>query len=181
MRQEDLAEILDELDRASIDAWLDGGWGVDALLGEQTRPHKDLDLVVRVEDTARMRDLLASRGLREFRGDLGSNHVIGDGRRLEVDVHPVRFDEAGNGFYRMENGEDWVFAAEGFQGVGRLGSRVVRCLTAEQQMIDHATGYEPIAKDFADMRLLHERLGTVLLPPYDVEPRPASSALDGDS
>jgi hypothetical protein len=27
--------------------WLDGGWGVDALVGEQTREHEDLNLIVR--------------------------------------------------------------------------------------------------------------------------------------
>lgn len=26
--------------------WLDGGWGVDALLGRQTRPHDDMDIVI---------------------------------------------------------------------------------------------------------------------------------------
>src|SRR5919201_6639891 len=26
--------------------WLDRGWGLDALLGEQTRPHDDLDLAI---------------------------------------------------------------------------------------------------------------------------------------
>jgi hypothetical protein len=28
---------------AGIDVWLDGGWAVDAALGEQTRSHKDLE------------------------------------------------------------------------------------------------------------------------------------------
>ena len=180
MGAQDVIEILDALERASVDAWLDGGWGVDALLGEQTRPHKDLDLIIQVRDTVRTRDVLADRGLREFRGELGSNHVIGDGQRLEVDVHPVRFDEAGNGVYRMENGEDWVFDAAGFGGVGRVGTRPVRCLTAEQQMIDHATGYEPSETDFADMRLLHHRLGTTLLPPYTGDaPGPRSAPCRG--
>ncbi len=30
----------------NIDVWLDGGWGVDALLGKQTRKHGDVDIVV---------------------------------------------------------------------------------------------------------------------------------------
>src|SRR2546422_5781430 len=46
----DVVEVLDRLDGAGIEASLDGGWGVDALLGEQTRPHDDLDLIVRVVD-----------------------------------------------------------------------------------------------------------------------------------
>ncbi|MGH8515394.1 MAG: nucleotidyltransferase domain-containing protein [Gammaproteobacteria bacterium] len=31
-----------------------GGWGIDALLGAQTRPHKDLDLLIRLEDVAKV-------------------------------------------------------------------------------------------------------------------------------
>lgn len=40
-------EVLDCLDAAEVTAWLDGGWGVDALVGSQTRPHSDLDLASR--------------------------------------------------------------------------------------------------------------------------------------
>jgi lincosamide nucleotidyltransferase A/C/D/E len=47
-----LIGLLRLLDSASIDTWLDGGWGVDALLHEQTRPHKDMDVVVRVSDVS---------------------------------------------------------------------------------------------------------------------------------
>jgi hypothetical protein len=31
-----VTELLDRLRQAEVLAWLDGGWGVDALLGEQT-------------------------------------------------------------------------------------------------------------------------------------------------
>jgi lincosamide nucleotidyltransferase A/C/D/E len=30
--------------------WTDGGWGVDALLGEHIRPHSDLDIAVKLDD-----------------------------------------------------------------------------------------------------------------------------------
>ena len=30
----------------NIEIWLDGGWGVDALLGKETRQHNDIDLFV---------------------------------------------------------------------------------------------------------------------------------------
>jgi lincosamide nucleotidyltransferase A/C/D/E len=47
MTAADVVEILGWLGTASVDVWLDGGWGVDALVGEQTREHNDLDLIVR--------------------------------------------------------------------------------------------------------------------------------------
>ena len=33
-----------DLHAHSIEIWIDGGWGVDALLGTQTRPHSDVDI-----------------------------------------------------------------------------------------------------------------------------------------
>ena len=77
------------------------------------------------------------------------------------------FDAHGDGVYRMENGDDWVFPADGFSGRGRVEAREVRCLSADVQMLCHATGYTPGETDVHDMRLLNARLGTALLPPYD--------------
>jgi lincosamide nucleotidyltransferase A/C/D/E len=37
-------------------AWLDGAWGVDALLGEKTWDHEDLDLVVARQDCSAARE-----------------------------------------------------------------------------------------------------------------------------
>ncbi len=43
----DVHGVLDLCDELGITVWMDGGWGVDALLGTQTRPHRDLDIVIR--------------------------------------------------------------------------------------------------------------------------------------
>ena len=42
--QEDLFEVLDMIEQLGIRYWLDGGWGVDALVGRQTREHRDVDI-----------------------------------------------------------------------------------------------------------------------------------------
>ncbi len=171
MTATDVASVLDRLAAASIDAWVEGGWGVDALLGEQTRAHDDLDVIVRVDDTSAMCEVLAADGFRLVEGVLDSNFVLRDAPGRSVDVHPVRFDDERNGVYRMAEGGDWVFPASGFGGTGRVGGREVMCLTADVQMLCHATGYVPGATDFHDMRLLNARLGTRLLPPFDTPER----------
>src|ERR1700733_11104567 len=38
--------LMDAFVAAGVSAWVAGGWGVDALIGHQTRRHYDLDLVV---------------------------------------------------------------------------------------------------------------------------------------
>jgi lincosamide nucleotidyltransferase A/C/D/E len=167
MTGQDVTRVLERLDGAGVDAWLDGGWAVDAVLGEQTRAHADLDLIVRVSDVPAMLEGLAGDGFELDRGEPHSNFVMRDGAGHEIDVHPVTFDARGDGVYRMENGDDWVFPADGFSGHGRVDGHEVRCLSADVQMLCHATGYAPGETDFHDMRLLNARLGTALLPPYD--------------
>lgn len=159
-----LVELLRILDDAGIPVWLDGGWGVDTLLQTQTRPHKDVDLVLQVADVPVLRELLERRGFTFNRGTPPNSFVLADGAGLEVDIHAVNFDDGGNGIYRMENGQDWIYPAEGFSGRGIVAGRSVRCLTPATQVLCHANGYTPTAKDFRDMKLLRQRCG-VELPP----------------
>jgi hypothetical protein len=90
--------------------------------------------------------------------------VLADGSVLEVDVHAVNFDDEGNGVYRMQSGEDWIYPAEGFGGQGEVAGIKVHCLSPTTQVLCHAHGYTPIEKDFRDMELLQEQFG-VELPP----------------
>lgn len=46
MEAKDVVDLVRLLESEDIDIWLDGGWSVDALLGKQLRPHKDLDIVI---------------------------------------------------------------------------------------------------------------------------------------
>ncbi|WP_442920489.1 nucleotidyltransferase domain-containing protein, partial [Methanobrevibacter sp.] len=46
----DACEILEMLSEASVKVFLDGGWGVDALIGRETRIHNDIDLFVEKKD-----------------------------------------------------------------------------------------------------------------------------------
>ena len=47
---------------AGIGVYLDGGWGVDALVGRETRAHNDIDLFVQRGDYQRFVDLIADEG-----------------------------------------------------------------------------------------------------------------------
>ena len=46
MTASDVIELLDFLERTGLEIHVDGGWAVDALLGEQTRSHDDLDIAI---------------------------------------------------------------------------------------------------------------------------------------
>lgn len=158
MEARDVLEIVRLLEGGGVTVWLDGGWGVDALLGEQRRPHKDLDLVLSLNDVEAAHRVLQERGFRLVRGAPPAAFVLADGGGREIDVHPVHVTGDGDGIYRMENGEEWVYPAAGFAGEGRVAGEWVRCLTPEVQMLCH-TGYALTGKDVQEVLALHERFG----------------------
>jgi lincosamide nucleotidyltransferase A/C/D/E len=159
-----LLDLMRLFEESGIEVWLDGGWAVDAVLGRQTRLHKDVDIILRVSDLPMLKRLLKGRGFDIQTGGTESNFVLADGSGLEVDVHAITFDRDGYGIYRMADGSDWIFPAAGFSGRGSLNGFVMRCLSPEVQVLCHAHGYVPTEKDFRDMELLEERFGVVLPP-----------------
>jgi lincosamide nucleotidyltransferase A/C/D/E len=156
-----LVHLLERIEGAQIRAWLDGGWGVDALLEEQTREHDDVDLVIELADAGRLMDVLESEGYERVLGAPPKSFVLVDGIGRQVDVHPVEFDQAGNGIYIVESGKIWVYPAEGFSGKGSVGNYRVDCLSPSTQVLVH-DGYELGPKDFRELRQLHERFGVPL-------------------
>jgi lincosamide nucleotidyltransferase A/C/D/E len=57
--------LLAAIDEAGAQVWVDGGRGTDAVPGDQTRPHRDLDLRHRAEQEPILLDLLEAKGFRE--------------------------------------------------------------------------------------------------------------------
>jgi len=157
----EVVRVLDALDARGVTSWIDGGWGVDALLGVQTREHDDLDLVVELADAAAVTQALVELGYEPVAGSPPLSFVLVDPDGRQVDVHPVARDRDGGGVYRMDDGRDWVYPAQGFSGLGRVAGRRVRCLSPEVQVLVH-DGYELAEKDYRELRLLHERFGVVL-------------------
>jgi lincosamide nucleotidyltransferase A/C/D/E len=158
----DVVELIRFLDDAHIEVWLDGGWGVDALLSTEARTHKDVDIIVRLSDTETLREVLQDKGFVIRLGGTPSNFVLADSSGREIDVHAVTFDDNGNGVYRMVNGQDWIYPAAGFDGLGTVRDVEVRCLSPAAQVLCHAHGYVPTEKDIEDMERLRARFGVEL-------------------
>ena len=58
----ELFQVLDLLESLDMQFWLDGGWGVDVLYGQQTRLHRDIDIDFDANYTDQLLDLLQERG-----------------------------------------------------------------------------------------------------------------------
>ena len=61
MNQEKVLELLELFEASGIEVIVDGGWGVDALLGKQTREHEDLDIAVQWKELPKLRQVLANQ------------------------------------------------------------------------------------------------------------------------
>jgi lincosamide nucleotidyltransferase A/C/D/E len=129
-------ETLEALERADVAVCCMGGWGIDALTGEQNRKHRDLDLIVERKSWEAALRALAGLGYEKWYEQFGENPledrvVVRDAAMRVVDVHPVDLDAA-----------DLAIVS------GAIAGHPVRCISAEQQYHSHQ-GFRK--------RLLHER------------------------
>lgn len=155
----DVIDLYTQLNNLGIEVWLDGGWGVDALLGEQTRPHADVDIVVQHKDVPKLCELLEMQGYRDVPRDDTSvwNFVLGDNNGHLVDVHAVTLDAEGNGLYGpAEKGV--MYPAGSLTGIGVVNGHTVKCISAEYMAKFH-TGYKLRESDFKDVSALCARFG----------------------
>jgi lincosamide nucleotidyltransferase A/C/D/E len=161
--ERDVVQLLGRLQQAEVLVWVDGGWGVDALLGEQSRPHSDLDLVVARPDLEVVHDVLWVLRFEVLRDWLPNAIAYVDLAGRQVDLHPVDPTPDGGGDQIQLDGRSrWHYSAP-VQGV--LGGREVLCCPAEDQVLCHL-GYPPRKTDFEDMRRLGERFGIDLPAPF---------------
>jgi lincosamide nucleotidyltransferase A/C/D/E len=179
VKAEEVVELYSLLLEHGVQLWIDGGWGIDALLGRQTRPHKDLDAIAAFDDLPAMTAVLSEGGfvLKEIwgesrpvrhegrvllvgtgepGGDVATAFVLKDARGRELDVHVMRLDELGHGIPVWDS--IWSFPPDALEGHGVIAGSPVRCLSAATHMRTH-TGYELQDKDRQDLRFLHERFG----------------------
>jgi len=148
----DVADLVTLLEQSGLEVHVDGGWAVDALLGEQTRPHDDLDIAVPHAQVARLRALLTTRGFREQHSDDSweCNFVLADEAGRRIDVHSYTLDAAGH------NVSGVPYRSEHLTGRGVISGYPVRCI-APEWLVKFHTGYELDHLDWHDVRLLCER------------------------
>jgi lincosamide nucleotidyltransferase A/C/D/E len=166
MTSADVLEIYSSLDKLGVHIWVDGGWGVDALLEEQTRPHKDLDIAIQEKDLATLEDYFSALGYRRIKRDIERpfNFVLGNDRGHEVDVHVIVLDHDGNGIYGpLGNGQ--MYPSDSLKGRGRIDGQPVSCISAEW-MVKFHSGYELKEKDFSDVSALCRKFGIDLPQEY---------------
>lgn len=168
---EDAIQIYRRLTGSGIPVLLCGGWGVDALLGEQTRPHKDLDMLILLDDARRLREILSREGYtlkmlwsenrwaRDAEGvTTATGFVLGDAGGREIDVHALRLDEAGNGIPAWNYEGDFYIPKQDFACAGVIAGYPVHCFSYRLQKMGHE-GYSMPEYQVKDMERLHRKYG----------------------
>jgi lincosamide nucleotidyltransferase A/C/D/E len=167
-------EITQLLAASGVNTWLAGGWACDALLGEQTREHGDLDLIIGIEDVDRACKALERR--RFVLRDRFSSSVWTTVLEL-LDRHRAR--QVGLHFVdctRTTNGSGWQASVHAVMLVGDLVSdevvttgtiagHEVPCLSAPALLALH-TGYEPDETDRRDVQAICRRFSLPVPPAY---------------
>ncbi|MFF5232862.1 nucleotidyltransferase domain-containing protein [Dactylosporangium sp. NPDC000521] len=151
--------MLDALAAAGCRCWISGGWGIDALVGRQTREHRDLDLAV---DAAREAEALRALEALGYTVETDWRPVrveVAEPGGGYVDLHPVAFGEDGDG---SGDGRQEAFDGAWFDypradlTTGTIAGRTVPCVSARLQRVFHQ-GYEPRDVDVMDLAHLGER------------------------
>lgn len=147
---DEVIRVLDTLAAAGCRAWVAGGWGVDVLMGRQTREHGDLDLAI---DAARLAEGLRALDQIGYVVEVDWLPVrVALAGAGQVDLHPVVFDERGDGVQAGFDGEVFRYPAAGFT-IGTMAGRPVPCLAADLQLL-FREGYELRDVDRHDLDLL---------------------------
>ena len=151
MEEKDVIDLYLKANHLGLKLWLDGGWGVDALLGKQTRPHKDLDITIQLKDLSIFRQLLSGMGYREIKPEIARPHnfVLSDNHNHEIDIHVIVLNETGDGIYgHIEDGE--IYPAGSLTGKGTIGNIEVDCISPEYVVKFHR-GYSLQENDYKDV------------------------------
>lgn len=168
---EDAVDLYRRLSESGIRIWLTGGWGIDALLGEQSRPHKDLDAILLLDDMVRMGEILGQDGygLKELWSEnrwavdgagntTATAYVLQDKEGREFDAHAICLDGQGDGIPAWADAGELVFKKEDLAAQGMIAGHVVQCISPEVQVRCHR-GYELPEAHVHDLELLREKFG----------------------
>jgi lincosamide nucleotidyltransferase A/C/D/E len=160
----EVLRVLDALDGSGIKVGVTGGWGVDALLRRETRPHGDVDLGLASEAVDEAIDALEPLGYVLVRDDRPARVVL-TSEVGQVDLHPIAWQPSGTGVQTGLSGETYEYPPGSLDADGEIGGRIVRCGTPELQVAFHGH-YEPREQDRRDMVALAAAFDISLPPEY---------------
>lgn len=154
--KENLFEMIDLLDCLSMQYWIDGGWGIDLLLGKQSREHRDIDVDYDGRHTERLLHALKEKGYTVTTDWSPTRVELHHPELGYIDLHPLVIHADGSAKQAGLHGDWYEFQSEWFTSTVFEG-RVVPCLSAQAQKLFHS-GYELREVDRMDLKNLETLL-----------------------
>ena len=162
MKPEYVVEFIKLLNQNNIEVYIDGGWAVDAVLGEQTREHEDLDIALPHKYVLLLRRILEEKGFKDVPRDdtRDCNFVLGDEHGHLIDIHSYTFDENGVNIFGVE------YQPHQLIGIGFINGYKVNCVPPDV-LVEFHTGYEVDENDYHDVKALCNRFNIALPKVYE--------------
>ena len=162
MEAQDVLDTLEILEESGVPITLEGGWGVDALLGSQYRDHSDLDLIIDARFADDAITAMATVGFVVIVDHRPTTVRLADPHGRAIDLVFVVFDATGAAWRGAKHPERVHpdYPPEGFT-YGWIAGRKVACLSPETQVARHL-GYRYTDRDVADLKALQERFAIAL-------------------
>lgn len=151
--EETLFHILDFFESIEVSYWLDGGWGVDILTGQQNREHRDIDIDFDAKYTENVILQLKKIGYVVDVDWMPSRMELKHDKYGYLDIHPIDFNSDGSITQADPQGGKYIFQREWFSSTKYKG-REIPCISKEAQLLFHS-GYELKEKDYFDINNLN--------------------------
>lgn len=153
---DDLKNVLDLIENTGIRYWLDGGWGVDVLAGEQTREHRDVDINFDSRYNDKLLQILKESGYEIVTDQSPVRVELHHPQLGYIDIHPFVLNNDGTAKQAdLESG--WYEFDADFFGNAIFNGRNIPCISARGQKIFH-TGYELRDVDKHDLKIIEKLL-----------------------
>ncbi len=150
---DEVGALVDWLVQRAVVYQINGGWAGDALVGRQTRPHRDVDLFVDADRVDELIGWLEQRGYAILTDDPPSRVELTAERGI-VDVHPMTLDANGDGTQTGYGNDVYLHRADQ-RGRGHIAGRPVVVANAER-LRELRQGYPPRPVDLHDLARLDE-------------------------
>jgi lincosamide nucleotidyltransferase A/C/D/E len=181
MTSHDVIRVVDGLHLSGIQVVVAGGWGIDALVGQQTRAHRNLDIVVEHDQSKAALEALLTLGYDHITSSAPQRFTARtvDGRTVDIETvpsNPRRPSEPARGYYHP---------ADGFDGRGFIVGRPVRCLSAIAQVLRRpspppGSPIDVLERHRHDLRLLGDRCNVAVPVPFGNGPHTTYRAAKRD-
>ena len=147
--------IIDLLNELQIQYWVEGGWGIDLLLGKQTREHRDIDIDFDASVESVLMEKLLEHGYQLMTDERPTRVELYHPEHGYLDLHPFDLSEPGK--MKQANPEGGWFELEAaWFSEAIFESRWIPCVSVEGQRLFHS-GYELRTVDQLDLEQLNAR------------------------